>query len=54
METGIYIRICRGTKWQNLDIAECTEDELRTFLASKEKVWLINLILTLLGINNWS
>lgn len=33
METGIPIRIKRGGEWQNLDIAELTDDELENFFA---------------------
>lgn len=49
MITGIYIRICRDGKWQSLDIAECTRAETLDFLKSKEKDWLINMLLVFLN-----
>lgn len=32
MKTGFYIRFERDGKWQNLDIADLTNEEFRKFL----------------------
>jgi hypothetical protein len=29
--TGFYVRICRDGKWQAIDVAEMTDDELEKF-----------------------
>ena len=34
MKTGFYIRFERDGKWQNLDIADLTNEEFRQFLQS--------------------
>lgn len=48
--TGIYMRVLRDGKWQSLDIAELTQDELTAVFepASKERV-----IMFLAAVTKW-
>lgn len=34
--TGFFVRICRDGKWQPVDVAEMTDDELEKFLNPAE------------------
>jgi hypothetical protein len=47
MKTGYYIRIFRNGHWLNLDITECTNEELREFFKTAEKDRLIYWIISL-------
>ena len=47
-ELGIYFRIKRDDHWDNLDILDLTEDELRETLEERNQIWLINLVMILL------
>ena len=53
MKTGFYIRFGRDGKWQNLDIADLTNEEFELFLQSHTSIqvqdwalalhlWIIN------------
>ncbi|MEM3541201.1 MAG: hypothetical protein QXF86_03225 [Candidatus Bilamarchaeaceae archaeon] len=46
--TGIYVRVERNGKWENLEIEELTHEELKEFLKTKNSEWKDNLLELLL------
>lgn len=40
--TGAYLRVKRGDKWENVEVENLTEDELREKFATREPQELIN------------
>lgn len=38
VEIGLYVRIKRDDKWQNLDIAELSDEELEQYLKDRLKI----------------
>ena len=46
-EVGIYLRAESNDGWQNVDLLELTEDELRTILQGKGVAWRLSLIVQL-------
>jgi hypothetical protein len=45
--SGVFVRIERGGKWVNMDFADLTEDEMKTFLAKKDTAWITGLAVIL-------
>jgi hypothetical protein len=48
-KTGAYVRIMRNGKWQNLDITELSDTELRNFFQSENDTKLLNWAIFLAG-----
>lgn len=42
--TGVYVRIKRNEKWINEEIEHLDNEELNTFLTTKNEVWKTRLI----------
>ena len=45
--TGIFIRVQRNGKWMSKDIADCTREEILTFLSQKPEAWKDELVVIL-------
>ena len=49
MELNLFVRIQRDGRWQNLDLTELTEPELKEFFSSFEKEKLISWIISIIS-----
>lgn len=49
METGYLFRIQRDGKYENVDLADMTEAEIKATLCDKDKDFLLQLIIGLLN-----
>ena len=44
---GVYFRIQRGEKWDNVCFSDLTEDEMHSILSNRETDWLKSLCIEL-------
>lgn len=45
--TGAYLRVKRGDKWENIEVENLTDDEIREKFATREPQELINWMIML-------
>jgi hypothetical protein len=45
--SGIYVRVKGPKKWENKDITDCTEEQIRTCMKGRKEEELINWIVTI-------